>query len=142
MELSGNEIKQLVDAIISAYPTKEHLEMIIYCGFEEHLDVIAGGNDLKILVFNLITKWAIPQGKIEDLIEKAYQDNRDNPKLKDFYHKLKPSIFNTGEISINNSQLITTEEWNNLYCILQQINNNQSITQICRQTLKIVKMTY
>jgi len=80
MKLSGNDLKQLVDAIISAYPTKDHLAMMLYCGFDENLDVITGGSDLKIIVFNLITKWAIPQGKIDDLIEKAYQQNPDNPQ--------------------------------------------------------------
>lgn len=143
-DLSGNELKILVDAIITAYPTKTQLKMMIVYGFgmDEHLTALMGGDNLQEIVFNFITEWAIPHGKIEYLIEKAYQQNLNNPKLKDFYEfyqkqpQPQPSIFNPVEISVNNSQLITTKEWNKLYFILQQINNNQLITEICRQTLK------
>ena len=103
MELSGSDLKNLVNAIVSAYPTKDDLDMMITYGFgvDEALSKITGGNDLKKIVFNLITKWAIPKGKIEQLIEQAYKYNSDNPELKDFYQifyqKLKPSVFNSME---------------------------------------------
>jgi len=125
MKLTGDEIEKLVNALVSAYPSKDDLDMMITFGFgsDEQLDKITGGDDLTKISFRLITKWAIPQGKIEDLIETAYQKNPNNPKLKSFYHKFNPSVFPT-DLHLNNSQLITTEEWNKLYFILQQINNN------------------
>ena len=145
MELSGSDIKNLVNAIVSAYPTKDDLDMMITYGFgvDEALTKITGGNDLKKIVFNLITKWAIPKGKIEQLIEQAYKYNSDNPELKDFYQifyqKLKPSVFNSMELSSDNSQPIYTPEWNELYLILKEVNDNKLMTQVCKQTLRNIK---
>jgi flavodoxin len=142
MKLSGSDIKNLVKAIVSAYATKDDLDMMITFGFgvDEQLDKITGGNDIKKIVFNLITKWAIPNGKIEKLIEEAYNQNQNNPELKDFYEnvyqKLKPNVFTVIGLPTDDSQTITPKEWNQLYSILRDINNNQLITQICRQTLK------
>jgi hypothetical protein len=140
MKLSGNDIKQLVEAIVSAYPTEDDLDMMIVYGFgvDDALNKITGGNDLKKIVFNLITKWAIPDGKIERLIEEAYQQNKDNPELKDFYQRLnpQPSIYQSVELPSDNSQPITKAEWNQLYFILDKVNDNQLITQTCKETLK------
>ncbi|MEX6779368.1 effector-associated domain EAD1-containing protein [Limnospira fusiformis] len=85
MRLSGAEIRKLVNAIISAYPTKEDLAMMVRIELEENLNAIAGGNNLNQLVFSLITQWAIPRGKIYRLILAAYQTNPDNEELKEFY---------------------------------------------------------
>ena len=137
MELSGSYIQDLVNAIVSAYPTKTKLKIMIIYGFgiDEQLTAITGGDNLEEIVFKLICEWAIPKDRIEELIEKAYQQNKDNPQFKDFYQKLKPpSIFDP--IPTDNSQSIANIEWNELYSILRQINNNKLIAQICRQTLK------
>ena len=138
MGLSGNEIKSLVKAIVSAYPTKDDLDMMIVYGFgvDEALSKITGGNDLEKIVFNLVTKWAIPKGKVEQLIEQAYKENSGNPELKYFYQKLKPSVLSIMGFSENVSSPICIPEWNELYRILKQIKNNQLITQVCKQTLK------
>jgi V8-like Glu-specific endopeptidase len=85
MKFSGAELQKLVNAIVSAYPTKEDLAMMVQFELEENLDAIAGGNNLNQLVFNLITKWAIPRGKIYRLIIAAYQTNSDNEELKESY---------------------------------------------------------
>lgn len=85
MKLSGVELKKLVTAILSAYPTKEDLAMMVEFELEENLDAIAGGNNLTQLVFNLVTKWAIPRGKIYHLIIASYETNPDNEELKEFY---------------------------------------------------------
>lgn len=88
MNLSGTEIKKLVDAIVSAYPTKEDLAMMVQFELSENLDAIAGGGNLKQLVFNLVTKWAIPRGQIYRLIMAGYETNSDNPELKEFYQSV------------------------------------------------------
>ncbi len=141
MTLKGYEIEELVDALVSAYPSKDDLDMMITFAFgvDQQLDKITGGDDLTKIAFRLITKWAIPQGKIDDLIEKAYQENSNNPQLKSFYQKIKPSIFNNEKISVDNSQPISNSEWNELYLIFNQLNNNHLLSQICRQTLKNAK---
>ena len=85
MKLSGSDLKKLVNVIVSAYPTPEDLAMMVQFELEENLHAIAGGGNLKQLVFNLVTKWAIPRGKIYRLILAAYKSNPDNPELQEFY---------------------------------------------------------
>ncbi len=88
MKLSGEDLKKLVNAIVSAYPTQGDLAMMVQFELEENLNEIAGGGNLKQLVFNLVTKWAIPRGKIYRLIIAAYQNNPDNPELQKFYESV------------------------------------------------------
>lgn len=88
MQLSGTELKKLVNAIISAYPTQEDLAMMVQFELEENLNAIAGGKNLTQLAFNLVTQWAIPRGKIYRLIIAAYQTNPDNSELKEFYESV------------------------------------------------------
>jgi len=88
MNLSGAELKKLVNAILSAYPTKEDLAMMIEFELEENLNAITGGGNLTQLIFNLVTKWAIPRGKIYRLIIAAYETNPDNPELTKFYESV------------------------------------------------------
>ncbi|MFN5892906.1 MAG: effector-associated domain EAD1-containing protein, partial [Dolichospermum sp.] len=88
MNLSGAELKKLVNAIVSAYPSKEDLAMMVQFELGENLDAISCGNNLTQLVFNLTTKWAIPRGKISPLIIAAYDTNPDNPELKEFYQSV------------------------------------------------------
>lgn len=88
MQLSGGELKKMVNAIISAYPIKEDLAMMVQFELEENLDAIAGGGNQTQLVFNLVTKWAIPRGKIYRLIIAAYETNPNNTELKEFYESV------------------------------------------------------
>ncbi|MEJ1938426.1 effector-associated domain EAD1-containing protein, partial [Nostoc sp. NIES-2111] len=78
----------MVNAIISAYPIKEDLAMMVQFELEENLDAIAGGGNQTQLVFNLVTKWAIPRGKIYRLIIAAYETNPNNTELKEFYESV------------------------------------------------------
>lgn len=88
MKLSGSEIKKLVNAILSAYTTKNDLAMMVQFELEENLDAIAGGENLNDIVFNLLTRWAIPRGKIYRLILAAYETNPHNPELQEFYESV------------------------------------------------------
>ncbi|QKQ77500.1 effector-associated domain EAD1-containing protein [Nostoc sp. TCL240-02] len=88
MNLSGSELRRIVNAILSAYPTQADLAMMVQFELEENVDAIAGGGNLTQLVFNLVTKWAIPRGKISRLIIAAYETNPGNPELKEFYESV------------------------------------------------------
>ncbi len=88
MKLSGDELKKLVKAIVSAYPTKNDLEMMVQFELEENLNAIAGGENVTDIVFKLLTRWAIPRGKIYQLILAAYQMNPGNPELQEFYESV------------------------------------------------------
>ncbi|MEH2456804.1 effector-associated domain EAD1-containing protein [Nostoc sp.] len=64
MQLTGIQRKELLLAIISAYPNEADLEIMVSFELEENLNAIAGGNNLTEVVFNLI-KWANSRGKLE-----------------------------------------------------------------------------
>ena len=93
MFLSGVEVKKLVNAILSAYPTQDDMAAMVQFELEENLNAIAGGGNLNHLVFNLVTRWAIPRGKIYRLIIGAYETNPDNPELKEFYQSVVSKRF-------------------------------------------------
>ncbi|KST65060.1 hypothetical protein BC008_19865 [Mastigocoleus testarum BC008] len=82
--MNGEKRSQLHQAIISAYPTQSKLAMMVDFRLEESLATIAGEIDLNTVVFKLIT-WAKAQGKLEKLIEGAYNENPSNPELENFY---------------------------------------------------------
>ena len=88
MKLSGAELKNLVKAIVSAYPTKNDLAMMVKFELEENLEAIAGGDNLTDIVFRLLTNWAIPRGETYRLILAAYENKPNNPELKNFYESV------------------------------------------------------
>jgi hypothetical protein len=71
------------EAILDAYPNKNDLAMMIKYKLEENLDWIAGGENLTVIVFNLLTEWANPKGKLEQLFQACYQERPGNPKMKE-----------------------------------------------------------
>ncbi len=84
-----SEIKQLIDAILHACRDKTDLAMVVQFEFQEHLEAIAGGENLTDIVFNLVTKWASPNGKLEKLFQACYKERPDNPKLKELAQQYK-----------------------------------------------------
>lgn len=84
MRLTGYERERLCKAIISAYPSKTKLKMMVSYQLDENLDAIAGGDNLYEIVFNLIVEWAESRGKLEDLINAAIRGNPGNSELKEF----------------------------------------------------------
>ncbi|WP_366914273.1 SUMF1/EgtB/PvdO family nonheme iron enzyme [Mastigocoleus sp. MO_188.B34] len=88
IKLSGQEIGRLRDAIISAFPDKASLEMMVAIELDENLDEIAGGQTLKAIVFYLIKKWAEPKGKLKELVEGACKENPGNQDLKNIRKEL------------------------------------------------------
>ena len=77
---SGPKRKKLLDAILNAYPEKYQLEIFVDFELEEKLDAIAGGENYTEVVYKLMN-WAQSQGRIEELIEKLREKNKDNIEL-------------------------------------------------------------
>jgi hypothetical protein len=86
MSLSKDQRKELFDALLSAFPDKDKLAIMISLELDEKLNNITSGDDHRTRVFYLI-EWAESQGKLDDLIKGAYEANSNNPKLKQFYNK-------------------------------------------------------
>lgn len=80
MQLTGRQIAQIPDALLSAFDKHTLAEMV-----RVELDVVlahvADGDNLRIVAFNLVN-WAEQQGRIEDLIQAAYHANGGNPQVR------------------------------------------------------------
>jgi len=93
MQLNGIQIKQLHHALLSAFPQLASLEFFVRTELEENLSAIALGSSLSEVVFHLI-EWARAHGRLADLVEKAYHENRLNPDLRAFVGTF-PDLFAT-----------------------------------------------
>lgn len=83
MKLTGQQYKQLLDALVSAYPTRNTLAQMIFFELGENLDTIVGSGSLVDTTFDLI-KWAEARGRLDDLIRGAARTNSGNSDLKAF----------------------------------------------------------
>src|SRR5947199_2295732 len=81
MELSGPQQKQLQKALISAYPIRSALEQMVFHGLGVHLDAITAQGGLEQVVFELL-RWAQAQGRLEELIRAAREQNSGNQELQ------------------------------------------------------------
>lgn len=134
MQLSGSDRKEILEAILDAYPNQGDLEMAIDFCLDENLLTIVNGNNYRQLIFNLI-KWAESNNKLKDLIKGLCQENSGNEKLKSVQQRLFPSFQDFIPQSDSLEQNII-RHWNELYSILLAINNLELISQICRETLR------
>src|SRR5579871_40125 len=89
MNLSGDQFKQLQQALMSAFPSVAKLAMMVRTGVGENLRSVAGGDDLAEVTFNLIT-WAEADGRLEELVQKAYDANPGNLELQSFAEQYFP----------------------------------------------------
>ncbi|NEQ62387.1 MAG: hypothetical protein F6K53_35335 [Moorea sp. SIO4A1] len=92
-ELSGIEFKELLEAIINAYPRAINLEIAVRVELEKNLKDIAGGENNSDIAFNLIRD-AEAKGYIEKLIDGLYNQNSGNSQLSSIYNKLKLKFAN------------------------------------------------
>jgi hypothetical protein len=81
MKLTGAQLQQILTALISAYPTVGALDRMVSFGLNENLQAIAGSGSLNDVVFELI-RWAQAQGRLEELVREAYEQNPGNRDLQ------------------------------------------------------------
>lgn len=96
MSLTGNQRKQLQEALISAFPSNNELEQMVLFYLEQNLEKIAGIGKLEDVVFELI-KWTEKKGRTKELIEGAFKENSGNPDLKSFVEQIFPKPQDTDE---------------------------------------------
>jgi hypothetical protein len=83
MELSGNQVKQLREALQGAFPEKFRLKQMLREEMDVNLDVVVGGETLTDIVTNLII-FAEAGGRLVELTTAAIQRNPGNLKLRLF----------------------------------------------------------
>ncbi len=122
MELPGFLIKELRQALIDAFPSKDKLKILIReSDLKINIEEIVFGENLNDVIFTLI-EWAENRNKLDILIQAASEENTDNAKLKTFVKKIS-----------------LLDHWKSVKPILEHLNNQADISLIeraCRCTLQ------
>ena len=77
----GQILKEFRNAILSAYPKKINLKMMVCDELDENLDSISTGENIEEVVFELI-EWAKANNKLDELLKAACECNPRNQELQ------------------------------------------------------------
>jgi hypothetical protein len=83
MELNGNQVKQLREALQSAFPEKSRLKQLLREEMDMNLDEVVGNGNLTDIVTELIA-FTEAEGRLVELVTAATRRNSGNPKLRLF----------------------------------------------------------
>jgi len=92
MELTNEQLNQLEKALIDAFPTFADLEMMISRQLNKNLNAIVGTGKLDYVIFQLVRRWAKPQGYLKQLIDGAYTERPYNPALICFVEEVLGTV--------------------------------------------------
>jgi hypothetical protein len=133
INLNKSSHKELIEAILNAYPDEGDLKMLLDLELDMNLEEIKEGKNYKQIVYNLINK-AEREGFLKEFIEAAHSEKPGNLELKAIKQKLIPSILDASGNSSSISQ-VSNEQWRNLCLILSEINLDL-LGRVCRITLE------
>lgn len=103
-KLTKEEHRQLREAVLSAYPNPDDLEIFVAEALGQNLATITGRGKYRYVVFELIGE-AISQGFIDQLILTLAQDTQ-NPDIFRFYARVLPPYLDLNDASTTMSPLI------------------------------------
>jgi hypothetical protein len=113
--LDGAQTKQLLEALLDAFPTQAGLAQMVKYGLNKPLAAIAGGANLTDVAFNLI-QWAEARGMLDSLVVAARNENPGNLLLRDFAEgrALAPAGPPQGQLErivLGSQRFTDTEQW-------------------------------
>ncbi len=76
-----SSIEQLINALLSAFPTQRDLKLLVSFKLMKNIEIIAAGSNLEEQVHSLVM-WAYSQGQMKALITGALARNPGNAKLR------------------------------------------------------------
>ena len=79
--LSGQQIAQIQEALLSGFRSRDELAMMVQLELNENLAAIAGGENLRVVVFKLVM-WAESEGRTRDVIRGAQNQKGGNPEIQ------------------------------------------------------------
>lgn len=82
-KLNGAQRRELVAALVDAFPSYDALDRMVSFGLDERLERIAGLARLDAVAFSLV-RWAEARGLLGALVEAARNANPGNPTLRAF----------------------------------------------------------
>jgi V8-like Glu-specific endopeptidase len=77
----------LEEALLRAFPSAASLRRMLRIGMDLNLDVVAGGGNLREIVFSLLT-WAEENGRVAELVAAARLENPGNELLRQASERL------------------------------------------------------
>ncbi|MCB9122873.1 MAG: SUMF1/EgtB/PvdO family nonheme iron enzyme [Caldilineaceae bacterium] len=86
--LTGRQIEQAQNALLEAFPSRDALRMLARIELDENLDAIAGGDNLRVIAFNLVS-WAEQTGVFARLVDGAVRQNDGNTTLRELQRALR-----------------------------------------------------
>lgn len=84
--LSKDETRELLAAVLSAFPSQDKLRITVKLGLDLNLDVEVGGANYKEVATNFIT-YLESEGRTREFLSAARRDVPGNPKLREFEAK-------------------------------------------------------
>jgi len=90
MAIDKTQLTQIREALLSAFPKRQNLEMMVFDQLKENLSAIAGDSNLEHTVFELV-RWAEARGRLEELVIGALIQNPGNDQLRSAAEKLVES---------------------------------------------------
>jgi hypothetical protein len=91
MEISGSQIQQLHEALLSAFPQESSLAQMVRFHLNVNLRSITDSSSMRETVFRLI-EWAESRGLITELVNAALEANPNNSKLNAVSEMLQASV--------------------------------------------------
>jgi vWA-MoxR associated protein C-terminal domain/Effector-associated domain 1 len=99
MGISGRLREKLKLALIETWPTPGHLEQFMDHEFDENLNVLVKSDKMDMMIFKLIKDWALPLGKLGDLIKAV---TRRNPiHIRQVISDHLPEIIEISELTLD-----------------------------------------
>jgi hypothetical protein len=130
------QLKQLRDALISAFPAKSSLEQLLFFGLGKNLSEITSDTNLQTVVFQLI-QTAESQGWLIDLVRAARKENPGNSELKALALELLPKESSSVPFS-QKVEDIPNFEQEDYYYRLQKLLQAQAWLEADKETTAII----
>ncbi|GAA6619795.1 effector-associated domain EAD1-containing protein [Scytonema sp. NUACC26] len=122
--LSGQQLRELQNALIDAFPTKPQFEQMLFFELDKSLDTIARDNDLQETVFQLI-KIAKAQGWLLDLARAACISNPGNLRLKAITQELLAPVTSSFARDTLGKQRVS--DWHNITSANELVNEIENL---------------
>jgi hypothetical protein len=90
---SGAQLKEIQDALLSAYPSENDLAQMVRFELDIPLSSVASGGNQTEIIFQLLN-WAESQGSVDRLLGAALRRNPGNPSLQRVVAKLSSDDWN------------------------------------------------
>jgi hypothetical protein len=90
LDLKGKQVEALRDALKSAFPTWDDLDMMVEFELSSRLDDLVGRGPMNVVTLNLV-RWARTEGRLDDLLTGALRRKPGNQALKRFAYEISLS---------------------------------------------------